>query len=333
VGVRFLLKKQLGNLFIMKTILGDQSPWNGGLLRAQALRNAGHDVTYQIHDADTVGVSNDNMEGARVRFGNPPYYALASRLPLGSVGLGIGFDDSKLQAVLQSCRTANPGALQRASVHPVAYVQSRIPLTIRGGMSSPDVRDVVKILFEIERCHLSLITGKVDLPQVSTIGEALLRFGEGITPSSITEMFHDAPPLLLDSLDENCFWGIDQEYQRLPYTADRSDWYAVVPKAYPLILELSLRGYAIAYTNCAYKGAVMKLRDQKAKGHKINALQVLFDWQHDLLDLDTPFTAAWKKKGQPDYSSIFKYWAGRPTSMGLLALGGELNPRFEEMQW
>src|SRR3989344_1330412 len=61
-------------------ILGDQSPWLGGLLRWKVLKDAGEDVSYHIADMDSPVVDTGN-KGLGISEGWPDYFALGWRYP------------------------------------------------------------------------------------------------------------------------------------------------------------------------------------------------------------------------------------------------------------
>ncbi len=332
----------------MKIILGDQSPWNGGLERARVFSAAGHDVVYQQHDADMFGVSKGVEKGTSINFGNPPYYSLACRLPFGFVGTGAVKDmalHTRLQAVLQSCRKAvSVETKQRqdvASVHPVVYLCSSLEYTIGservGCLSEHQVsaQSAIEQLFKAERLHSECLSG-IDLPHVTSMSEALGLYSHGYPVDSLTDMFHEEPPCLLSSLGPEHFWHISHERKRLVYDPSQSDHYAVVPRGPALLIELMMRNggnMALGYSNCAYKDKVVALRNTCARQVKMKAFKVVFNWRPSVFDTESPFSKAWRKKGEPDFKDVFDYWARRPTSMGLRAFGGELNAHIEEENW
>jgi hypothetical protein len=302
----------------MKTILGDQSPWNGGLLRAHALQKSGIDYIYQHHDADLPGVVTGAPTG--VSRGNPPYFSLACRLPMS-----LHKSTATQQSVIDACRSDGC----RASVHPVAYVQYKGMRTIKGSIH--EVSDEIRQMFRFEREHLSSIRGTA-VPEISSIDEAFKLHAQGVTINSVMDMFRATPPLLLDRLDKAHFWGINENLNRVPYFP-RSDWHAIIPRGPAMLLEFAVRGLRFGVSNCPYENDVIRLRDTSLKGTQINVLKIKFSWDADFLGEHTSIGKIWRKKGQPDFSDVIEYWSKRPTSMGVRAFGGNVNHAFEECQW
>ena len=297
----------------MKTILGDQSPWNGGLLRAQALQKSGIDFMYQHHDADLPGVVMGSPTG--VSRGNPPYFSLACRLPLG-----LSKPTPKQESVINVCR---------ASLHPLVYLQYMGRQTIRG--IGHKISDQVARMFKSERDHLSAISGVV-LPEIRSIEEAFKLHAGGIVIGSVIDMFHETPPLLLNRLDPTNFWGIDQDMNRMPYSP-RSDWHATIPRGSAMLLEFAVRGLRFGLSNCPYQSEVVRLRDRCLRGTQISVLKIGFHWDADFLGEQTAIGKAWRKKRQPDFSEVIRYWSSRPTSMGVLAFGNNVRHSLEECEW
>ncbi len=324
----------------LKVVLGDQSPWNGGLLRASVLRDQGIKFTYGIHDADTFGVAAGREEPS-VALGYPSYAALTCRLPFA---VPSGSPESNgVQQVLQACVRQLPGEKkQRASVNAVAYIKSTSSYTIRAiQLSESDLvigqaRQAVRGLFDEERNHLEIVSGK-KLPVVSSINEACDLHGQsaGINVGSTLDLLKEDELHTLRYFSPDHFWGIDHQLVRHPYDRSRTDWYAVVPRARVLFWEYALRGYVLAYSNCSYLSEVVNMRHWHIGLRQIplRMLRIGFNWRPCLHEQDTPFRAAWEKKGKPSITRLCDYWATRPTSMGLAAFGGDLSPTITEEVW
>ncbi|MBI2587557.1 hypothetical protein HYW29_01975 [Candidatus Amesbacteria bacterium] len=323
-----------------KTILGDQSPWTGGILRyaAVAAEAAPHSVIYCIQDADAPW-KQDGISDPTIRRGWVNYWSIAVKIPWT-----WSIPDLNLDNVRQTL----------GSPHGLLYLAGPdTSSTIRSQTSTPPVvtQTQTMLLTEVKWAEkVGQLTGNSESEYASRTWEEAIRAASTLDDlfttvgsihathiSSMIDMFAQSPPLLIDHLGPSYYWTIDSRGNRQKSRGQTEG--VLVPKGKALPLELCARGLTIGFTGLPYMQELIALRNQKIPDLPLQFLQVSFDW---ILNTD-PITAMLdefrrKKKARgetvhinpQDVNLIKQYWQGRPTSISHHVLGGELHPSFQK---
>ncbi|MDP2629439.1 MAG: hypothetical protein Q8P45_01925 [Candidatus Harrisonbacteria bacterium] len=320
-------------------ILGDQSPWAGGLLRWFILRRIfpKAQIHYHLHDSDTPFAVP--APSPRKKRGWVPYWAIAARncFALDIPGYRIDPVMDSMQSQSGLSYLAGPsnfeviGALEEGS-QVVELTASLLQ----------DSQDWLSRLCnfcgqrEAERFEIESRAGVLGIVQ-SLAKQAHLP-GEEI--GTTLEIFAGSPPLLWGTLPPEYFWKISDGRRSSADKLSSMKDGILVPKGVALLLEFSARGWRVAQTACAYTEEILALRDKYLPSQKLRFLKVGFDWELSSIDPVSAQVEAYQKKkaksGRPAAAmdeealrQIRSYWRQRPTLMAYLALGGDLHPTFQ----
>jgi len=322
-------------------MLGDQSPWTGGLLRWLAVKRfyPKEKVLYFLHDGDAPWMQRGGS--LKISHGWVKYWSIASRN-----ALALDVPDSALHNVRESIK--GPKGL--------SYIAGpKTTQTIFSTEHDKSVQGFISQLLDDECRWYSRIAESFDVRPAYTAKEGLFNAGplevsrrlagemnmDGKEINSVVELFLQEPLLIKKVLPTPYFWSIGKDGCRYPCTSlSGSD--PVTPKAAALVLEFAARGHTLGCTSLGYLSEVIELRDKYFRGMKLKLLYVKFNWTFTGVDpyekLLSEFCSRKKLRGEPIPSFddalpvIQNYWRGRPTVLGWLHLGGELSPSCEEIE-
>lgn len=276
----------------MKVFLGDQSPWGRGLLRALALKQAGIDFIYVIHDLDAPWVNVGSHEIRIVRTNKWPPYSSIKSIRVGSYTPEgkPGFSDDSI------FKQQNPPK-------GFAYLAGgSSPETIRS-VSSSSSREVISLFKEMLEEELSFYDrltcgGAAELKEILDHSSDILEFSRrvgsllGIEVMKISDFFREHQDFTrhYPQYPKSLMWAIDKEYRRWP--ADKkpeAEFY--IPKGKLLPQVLHDMGYSVAATNLPY--------------YRGNQVSISFKWD-------------W---GLRFWIPLDEYWKSYPTALSCLAVG------------
>lgn len=319
-------------------LLGDQSPWAGGLVRWLALKKLGiHEIVYCQQDADTPWKQEGDRVKVRVKRGWPHYWSLACRYPFSPSIPGLTLphirDTVKAPSGLQYLQGGNTArTIAAENTSPNGAVNGMLIDMLRE--EKQWAATVARFIGSTDGSRIE-ISARTPLEIAQTLADALM-LGK---VESLVELFGDSPPKTVGELPPQCFWSIDEdgireEYQGFARPRDR-----IVPKGIALPLEVAARGWQLGFSSLGYLEKVTALRDRYLPGLEIQAVRIGFRWHigADPVSAFVEYYLERKKRRReepavPDEQSIDKirrYWAGRPTAISYLVLKGELNPTLE----
>ena len=324
-------------------VLGNQDPFDWGILGAHALREIGGSVEdraviYYQQDADRPWRSDGLVGPPRIRHGFPDYCSLTRQMMYSPTFRKNGID-SDLNCVQQSLR------LQVGRVY---FQGSARQQTLWHFMRTEDYPQAENKFFEVEFKHYEGLH-QIGVPMTDLFHDLLaLRdqfspthaaeeyrrvaceqygFSE-CPPISLVEMFREQPPSLLRELPSESFWQIDGDGMRKQwcgYTVHKNKVY--VPKRDALILELALKGSTIVHRSLPYLERVRFFRDRHCQSLRIKTMRIQLTCcgKHISGALAYAFNSKRRKSGKPLLShkaveKINNYWENRPTVMGSLLL-------------
>ncbi len=330
----------------LKILLGDQSPFAGGLVRYLVVLKefAGAEIIYNIHDTDAPWVANGQSLSI-CKGWKTNYWSTASRvawswdIPPAERTHWTPADANLLNSLMTSMNMPN-GLLY------LAGPQTNLTLSgIHQNVSGALFTDLSATMLKNELAWLNSLRQKLGLSEKSYIAtqpEHWIQTMTGTeTPISTTsETFRKEPVSLIGRIPALYYWKMSRDGTRETWdgkSIDSSD--LLVPKAHALPLEDAYHGHTLACTGMPYLSEVMKLRDLYCPKVKIKILWIRFDWQPPVdpaIIIAQEYIAERKLKRNkdiviPEYmiESVRKYWSQRPTALGYQLLGGELNPSFE----
>jgi len=330
-------------------LLGDQSPWGGGLLRWLVAKEQfpQEEILYFVQDADMPWLPG----GDRVSIckgWKTKYWSLATRIPWSSDTPEDRFSESfvgtlKMPKGLQYLvgpRTSYIIANERARNMANLFVKEMLETEINwarnlrelSGKEQPQIMpaisgDVYKATRQLADCH--------------NLSDEI---------HSLVKHFTDNPVRLASVLPEEYYWRITDDYRRINATETKNG--ILVPKGKILPLEYATRGWTLGCTGLSYLFEVLKVRDLFIPNLKVKILKISFNWQLDENPFDLLAEVYKKRKLEQaqkrgtEYKDelseisrrsrvtkiISDYWSGRPTSLSYLILGGNLNPSFEYLE-
>ncbi|MEM4188629.1 MAG: hypothetical protein QXN56_05705 [Candidatus Hadarchaeum sp.] len=245
-----------------KINLGDQSPWARGLLRALALKKAGLDFVYFIHDLDMPWLNVGSHEVKIVRTNKWPSYCSIKSIRVGSYPSSLNLE-----------KLSPPSSF--------AYLSGgRSPETIRSISSSSKVIKLFKEMLEEEISFYERLADKdlSGLREILNQSPDIINFAKrigaqlGIEVMTISDFFSVSEHQGF-SLDPSEMWAIDDNFRRYSAESVKNIKLAFcIPKGKALPRVLSDMGYDVAATNLPYGG------------HQVS---ITFEWNWSLpLDLD-----------------------------------------------
>jgi hypothetical protein len=322
----------------MVIVLGDQSPWCGGLLRYQVVREmySEAEVLYFFHDTDAPWVQSGGcVTISRGNFAWPPYFSLAVRFPWSFAVPGIG-QDAIAQSVLGTFK--DRGGLW--------YLTGPATIKIIAGCNG-EVVPWVRLMLQEEVAWAKFVAevlGQEIVSEISITSDndlvGLVSALNGGMIRKSTEVFSEQL-LLTRALPASHYWLTDvNKGFRRKWTGEKlNKGEILVPGAEALVLEFAARGWLVGCTNLAYLQRVEQVRNRFTPGLKIKIAQVIFHWalEKDPVSVLMDYYRARKRRrnqtpaevSEPVLENIRSYWRSRPTSISYHILGGNLNARVE----
>lgn len=315
-------------------VLGDQSPWAGGLLRAQALQQHGIAARYFWQDLDAPWV--ETAEKPAICHSWPPYWSLACRYPFSA-----SMPDWQCADILNlSGSPAGLGWLsgphQQLSLAAVAQQARHPALSLLQKLLQAEL-DWAQQLAQWRATPYD----KISLPPHSTLWQLVqsLCHASGVAVAPFSQLFAAEKPLLYHDLPAECFWHLDADGKRHPAPCAGS---YPVPRALALVLECAARGWVLACTRLPYLDQVLALRQRHLPGLKIALLHVEFDWQAGPL-LPLVFETcrqrrqrrgrSWQAPTLEQSAHLDAWWRQRPSSLSLQVLGGRLTSQIRYQEY
>ncbi len=327
-------------------ILGDQSPWVGGLLRWQVLRDAGEETNYFIADLDSPVVKIGDPNSLKSVSGWPAYWALGFRYPWT-------IDHPEMHRM--SGDSVRQGLVAPPGLKYLAGGSDMSEQTLYSQDRNEHVLSALEPLFVEEQQWAKRLGGLLGIP--TQADDLLFRAGHGSVrgaaqalastlglPEIQSEMklFEGEGCLSRSSLPANYFWDI-RDGRRTPLV-EASVGGVVVPKGKALPLEFALRGWELGCTNLPYLDETLHIRDRYFKGVPLKIVRVLFDWdcaaalEALLVELESRKRKRSLRTGQPFNPATLEhvyqlgkeaeaYWRTRPSVITYLMLGGALRAR------
>jgi hypothetical protein len=332
-------------------VLGDQSPWLGGLLRLKALHEAGEEVAYYFADLDTP-TCGSAAKPMGISEGWPEYSSVACRYPWT---LDAPLCDKGVRS-----KVANSLKLPTGQRFLTGYKSG----TIAHLDQDRDLNALVEGMLREEVDWATSVAQLLGL-QVPTIN---LHLGnvKGVT-SQLSELLIPSPPpiqsfMAIFKKELPKLWGIfgPEEFWRITpaggrYPLERtlyreegpnSSVDTIVPRGRILPLELAMRGWEIGCTNLPYIQDAVRLRNWRLPTLPLRVVKVKFNWTlpgnaDPLEKLKEKFLEKKRQRlslvGNPmsqldaleaEVSTLAlharKYWRERPSVISYLILGGEL---------
>jgi hypothetical protein len=314
-------------------VLGDQAPWAGGALRAQALLQAGLTPRYFWQDLDAPWV--ETAERLHVCHGWPAYWSLACRYPYSACI--PGWHDSQ---ILNSC----------ASPHGLQYLAGpRQHQSLAGVTQDAPLLALLRQMLQQEVAWASTLAqwratpwDKIELPPSDDLAQCATACAArcGVREMErFSTLFAAEPPLLAAHLPPECFWHIDPAGRRWPMP--QADTYAA-PRALALVLEFAARGWLLACTSLPYLAQALALRERYLPGLRLPLLHIDLHWANGglLQVLLTEYQARRWRRGKtapmPEPAALARldaYWSARPSCLSLQMLGGALQADFRVQEY
>ena len=317
-------------------MLGDQSPWAGGLLRASVVASElNGNIKYFLQDLDTPWF--ETSERVKIKQGWNNYWSLACRYPWSFCVPGQAIND-----ILNTTRSPRGlGYLIGPRTNSTIYSHNT-DRTIGQMLQDLLTREISwadQILTWAEKQSESVI----DLPEynIRELSEYFANLSKVGTVKGFFDFFQSSPPLTYSELPESEFWHCNTSGLRYSQSGPST---FPVPKAKALILEIAARGWILGCTHIPYLEKVLELKKQYLPGLPLRLLQITFDWRPALNNPMFAILRAHNKKRKsrkkplwenigPEFDEIESYWRKRPSSISYHMLGGELGPRFELLEY
>lgn len=325
-----------------KVVLGDQSPWAGGLLRYKVLKAVANDVEYNFQDADSPW-RQDGISYIKLKRGWVDYWSLANRHPLS-----FSTPTARMDSIRQSM--GSPDGL--------SYIAGpKTHKTLKSEINNTKLVDLTKEMLMEEATWATKVADWIgnsngvykgqQIQEVikgnSTSIKDILTFVancDGLSADEIlnfSDKFKFNTSNLTDYLPKNYYWNIDSGGNRHEFvnTNNKSESRNILPKGRALPLEICARGDTLAFTGLSYLDQVIDLRDRYIPSLKLKLLQIHFNWEINPDPIETMWNIFEKKKKGRSQSidkpinelqDIKDYWSQRPTSVSYSILGGNLNP-------
>lgn len=322
-------------------ILGDQSPWAGGLVRMEVIEGLLGSTTYHIQDADTPW-KTDGYSRVLIRRGWSDYWSLANRYPfsfsipntrvdnmrqsLGSPdGLAYLIGPKTSATIMSEFNNRSVGLL----VNQMLREEAEWATKVAEWMSEPDAiarGKQIQKLFEEDKSLKDVLSSVMSLS-----------ISHSHDTSSFIESFREKPVQLVGAIPINNYWVIDKDGRRreLDTKTVLNNGEVLLPKGKAVPLEISARGDVLGFTGLSYLDGVIGMRDKFVPGLKLKFVEIKFNWQLNPNPLEAMWEAFKVKKqlrGQSpqkpinDFERINAYWMNRPTTISYKILGGDLNP-------
>jgi len=335
-------------------VLGDQFPIGGGLLRRQALIQAmekwsfpKEEIRYDWHDVDAPW-RQEGYKEARVIRKWTDYWSLGLRHPMSF---------RTPEVVLEQVRAT------LGSPNGLSYlIGPKTDTTLRAEDKNEKVLNGVKEMVKEDVLWMSeaaKITGKnikererkeremMEIVKKSrTLTELFRLAGEicvGFRELKSTLEIYQSEPIKKIFLPNDYFWlisGNDFQRQKLNRQTTNNSL-IIIPKGIALFLDFAIRGFTTGFTGCGYLDETRELRDRYLSEIKMKFLKITFDWTFPENPIDillAEFRERKRKRGketaeiaEEDVRAIKDFWRTRPTELGYFFLGGELNPKIEEI--
>lgn len=321
-------------------VLGDQAPWTGGMLRWLALRQHQPEkkVAYFIQDGDAPWMQSGGTP--KINRGWVKYWSIASRN-----ALALDVPNIALHSVRESLK--GPRGL--------SYISGpKTTRTIFSAESDKSIQEFTGQLLDEEQRWYSKVVEMLGMP-CRNIAHSFPGIGplevsrqlagdlalDGDDIRSAVRWFSEEPLVTRNILPPSYFWNIGEDGERHQCTSLNGNS-IITPKAAALVIEFAARGHTLGCTSLGYLREVSDIRDMYFPGMKVKILRITFRWTFKDGDpcelLLSEFCKRKKLRGESvpsfngDISAIRDYWSGRPTVLGWLLLGGEINPSFEEIE-
>lgn len=335
----------------MRVMCGDQSPLNGGLLRAALLAQADPslDIIYCFHDTDAPWLQTGGSPRI-VQGGWPDYWALAARIPYSPDIPGLVGGDAWQR--LRDSLNIPSGIVYLAGPQTNETIASMDACPVTGEL----MRRVHGI--EAEWAYaLNNMLGRSPgmlgpLPaRLSEVPGAIRnRFARDYARIEITrstEFWREHPVRFHETVPPKYYWRLDERNCRYAWDGrNLSRGHYLVPRAHIRSLEEAAHGIADCFTAIPYLNEVVKLRNLYVPGLSLPHIQMTITCSLPLDPLEAMKDVFKAKKrdrierkrrgGRPDYdelipelpgeeaAAIWTYWRGRPTSISHEILGGTL---------
>ncbi len=322
-----------------RIILGDQSPWAGGLLRWKAIHQLlGKNALYAIQDVDTPWVQQGRRP-IRSAQGWAPYFSLASKYPwtlsapeaemprvLDSLGAPRG-----LRYLLGPSTNETLGSLSRQGL-------SSVYTDHLAAMLSAEKEWAEGLADQVGLRPLALDDWpKGDCHAITRTFAMMLNLGP---VRHFSDLYRSGELQQTNAFPTEMYWHLDSHGRR---EESGSSGTMKFPRGMALPLELAANGYILACTSLPYLNRVLEQRDRHLKGVTLRLLRVTFDWRLDEVDpirqLVEAFRARKQKRNQAvpvldtsTLDAIHSYWKQRPTLISWLVLGGSLKPQLELLE-
>lgn len=323
-------------------ILGDQSPWAGGLIRlASVLRNF-DSVQYFVQDVDAPWLQ-DGDNKVSIKRGWPDYWALATRHPFSPEVKGVAIHS--MRDSLHSPRGLSYLAGPRTD-HTIVFEANnaqvneatRQILLEEIGWATR-VADWIGNTEGVRRGQaMQEQVERLETHGPGTFAAEIARW-QGLNDrmlGSFVDMYKDCAPRLTGQLPDSYYWIVDSEGRRKHYhrrTALNAHE-TIVPKGIALPLEMSARGWVLGYTALGYLEKVKAVRNKYVPGLRLKTLQITHRWSIEPDPIEVlweVFEARKQRRGQfvqkpeEQLQAIGNYWRARPTSISTTILGGSVH--------
>ena len=332
----------------MHIMPGDQSPLNGGLLRAMMLAKALPEtdkITYCFHDADAPWLQTGG-EPRIIQGTWAKYRALDARLPFCPDAPDLAEPQKWTQ--LRNSLKIHPG---------LAYLAgNRTTETIHSVRDSTEVGGLLRVMHDIEVAWAGQLAGFLGrrpreygrIPSlVSEVVPALKErvSGTRVSVTTTSAFWREHGVCLQKTLPKENYWIMDRCGRRTPWDGSSVLRGFLVPRSKARMLETVAHGITDCFAALPYLDEIQLLRDRYLPGFKVPYVEVGLEWSlpHDPLEgiigkfvLKKQERIATMRVANPahteriptfhpdDQAAIRKYWIGRPTTLAYELLGGEL---------
>lgn len=331
----------------MKLLLGDQSPFNGGLVRAlEAAEQSNCQVTYCFHDIDVPWV----QRGVPFEFGVKleghnwvDYWAVAARMPFTLDAPKLE-DPTTWHAVRQSLKA--PGGIQ--------YLMGpTTETTIRTASNCPNLGKLLSDMHQSEIDWAKRIADALGRTpkEAGRIPRALNEVvpaikervnGRPIEVTTTIGFWKEHEVKLAGKLPADNYWVVNESGRRKKWNGHvvPHDSF-LVPGGKVLMLEDAAHEYVSGFSALPYLSEVRSLRDRYVPELIVPYCKITFSWSVGGTPLQNLIGAFLEKKktraedkklsftpptfNQKDLETMETYWSGRPTTLAYEVIGGDLN--------